>query len=70
MRWNAIDWIAFVLIVIGGINWGLVGFFRYDLVDSLFGTMTGLTRLVYGLVGIAAVWQLVTALARRDARRS
>ena len=46
---------SFLLVVIGALNWGLVGLFGFDLVAFLFGEMTFLTRLVYGLVGLAAL---------------
>lgn len=55
---NIIDWIALVLLVIGGLNWGLIGIFNMNLVSSLFGDMTTLTRIVYGLVGISAVYSV------------
>ena len=50
--------IAYALIIIGALNWGLVGFFKFDLVAALFGDMTALTRLTYALVGLAAVVHL------------
>ena len=46
---------SFILVVVGAINWGLVGLFNFDLVRFLFGEMTFLTRLIYILVGIAGV---------------
>jgi uncharacterized membrane protein YuzA (DUF378 family) len=58
---NAVDWIAMVLLIIGGINWGLVGLFGFDLVAAIFGDMSALSRLVYILVGVAALWCLYTA---------
>ena len=52
-----IDKIALVLSIIGGINWGLVGFFRFDLVAYLFGGQTAsASRVVYALIGLAALW--------------
>ena len=51
-----IDKIALVLIIIGAINWGLIGFFEFDLVKTLFGDMTVLSRIIYGLVGISGLW--------------
>ncbi|MDS0524730.1 DUF378 domain-containing protein [Clostridium sp. SHJSY1] len=48
--------IAFILVLIGAINWALVGFFKFDLVAILFGEMTMLSRLIYGLVGIAGLY--------------
>jgi uncharacterized membrane protein YuzA (DUF378 family) len=53
---KAIYTTALVLIVIGGINWGLVGFFDYNLVDSLFGMGSVLARVVYALVGLGALY--------------
>ncbi len=53
---NAWDWIALVLTIIGGLNWGLVGFFKYNLVDSIFGTMSDVSRIIYALVGLAAIY--------------
>lgn len=61
------DIVAAVLLVVGGLNWGLVGFFNFDLVGALFGAGSPLARIVYGLVGIAALYQIVTirAIQRR-----
>lgn len=48
--------IALVLVIIGAINWGLIGFFTFDLVASLFGGQTaGLSRIIYALVGLAGL---------------
>jgi len=52
---KTINVIALILLIIGGLNWGLVGFFNIDIVAMIFGSMTMLARLVYALVGIAAV---------------
>ena len=61
------DIVAAVLLVVGGLNWGLVGFLNFDLVAAFFGAGSSLTRSVYGLVGIAAIYQIVTirAIQRR-----
>jgi len=53
---NGLDWVALVLVIVGGLNWGLVGLFRFDLVAKIFGEMSVLSRIVYGLVGLAAVY--------------
>ena len=58
---NVVDWIAMALLIVGGINWGLVGAFDLDLVAAIFGDMSGLSRLVYVLVGLSALWCLYTA---------
>jgi len=48
--------LAFILLIVGGLNWGLVGFFGFDLVAALFGILTPLSRLIYDLVGLSAIW--------------
>ena len=51
------DRIALVLAIIGGLNWGMVGLFRFDLVAYLFGGQTAtVSRVIYTLVGLAAIW--------------
>ncbi|MDQ3289232.1 MAG: DUF378 domain-containing protein [Pseudomonadota bacterium] len=55
--------VTLVLVIIGGINWGLVGFFGVDLVAALFGGQDALlSRIVYGLVGLSALWQIMPLL--------
>ena len=51
-----IDKIALALIIIGAINWGLIGLFNFDLVAAIFGDMTVLARIVYSLVGVSGLW--------------
>ena len=51
---KALNPIALILIIVGGLNWGLVGLFKFDLVAAIFGDMSVLSRIVYVLVGIAA----------------
>ena len=59
MRIRAFDWIALTLIIIGAINWGLIGFFQFDLIAMLFGGMSSwLSRIIYALVGIAGLYSL------------
>ena len=53
---KVIDKIALVLIIIGAINWGLMGFFKFDLVAAIFGEMSALSRIVYALVGVSGLW--------------
>jgi len=61
-----LDTIALILMIVGCLNWGLVGLFRFDLVATLFGGMTTLlARIVYSLVGLAGIWG-ITMLFRRD----
>ncbi len=58
---SGLDWTAFVLMVIGGINWGLVGLFGFDLVATIFGDASTVSRIVYVLVGLSAVYMLMMA---------
>ena len=57
---NAVDWIAMVLLIVGGINWGLIGLFEFNLVAAIFGEMTVPARIVYSLVGLSALWCIYT----------
>ncbi len=61
MKLNAADWLALVLVIVGGLNWGLVGAFEFNLVDTLLGDMSALSRIVYVLVGLSAVYLIFTA---------
>ncbi len=64
------DILALILVIIGAVNWGLVGFARFDLVAWIFGGQTaGVSRVVYALVGLAGLW-CITLLIRRIARGS
>lgn len=58
MKMSGMDWVVWILLFIGGLNWGLVGAFDYNLVDSIFGTDSTLRMIVYILVGLAALWSL------------
>ena len=53
---NLLDWLVIVVLVIGGLNWGLIGLFGFDLVATIFGKMSLLSRLVYVVVGLSAVY--------------
>ncbi|HOZ56016.1 MAG: hypothetical protein BWY51_00055 [Parcubacteria group bacterium ADurb.Bin316] len=59
---NVFDWTALVLVIVGALNWGLVGIFKFDLVAALFGDMSILSRTVYALVGVAAIYLAVIAM--------
>jgi uncharacterized membrane protein YuzA (DUF378 family) len=62
-----LDKIALVLAIIGGLNWGSIGIFRFDLVAWLFGGQTAMiSRIVYALVGLAAIW-CISLLFREEA---
>ena len=51
-----VDKIALALIIIGAINWGLIAVFNFNLVAAIFGDMTLLARIIYGLVGLSGLW--------------
>lgn len=63
MKMNGMDWLVWILLFVGGLNWGLIGFFDYDLVGAIFGDGT-FTRVVYGLVGLAALWSLISMFTK------
>jgi uncharacterized protein len=65
---RAINTITLVLLIVGGLNWGLVGLFDFDLVATLFGEMSPLSRIVYVLVGASALYQILP-LFRGDENR-
>lgn len=65
---SVIDWISRILVIIGGLNWGLIAVSKYDLVASIFGTNTMASRFVYGLVGLAALYELIRLAFREPAR--
>jgi uncharacterized membrane protein YuzA (DUF378 family) len=66
-RLNVFDWIAFALVIAGGLYWGLIGFLNFDILVVIFGETAAVSRIVYGLVGIAAIYLLfsVRMFARR-----
>lgn len=66
-KMKILDWVAISLLIIGGINWGLFGLFKIDLVKLLFGSMTLFARVIYSLVGLSAVYSIYSLfkLAKR-----
>ncbi|MGC2639078.1 MAG: DUF378 domain-containing protein [Acidobacteriaceae bacterium] len=56
---KALDILAAVLLIVGGLNWGLFGSMHFDLVATLLGSFSAISRVVYVLVGLAAVYQAV-----------
>ena len=62
---RAVNLITLVLLIVGGLNWGLVGLFNFDLVVAIFGEMSAFSRLVYVLVGLSAIVQ-IAVVARAD----
>lgn len=64
---SSMDTIALILIVIGALNWGLVGIFQFDLVAAIFGGMSGVvSRIIYTLVGLAGIWGITMLFRRRN----
>lgn len=67
---GSLHWIALVLVIIGAINWGLVGLFQFDLVAALFGGQAApLSRLIYILVGLAGIVVAFTSAVVTAPRR-
>lgn len=58
MNTKGLDYAALAVTVIGAVNWGLIALFRFDLVAFLFGNMSWLSRIVYGLVGLCGLYLL------------
>lgn len=69
MRLSFVDNLAYILTVVGGLNWGLVGFFDYNLVDEIFGVGSTASRVVYAVVGLSAVYLIYTFAKLTAARR-
>ena len=57
MKMSTLDWVTFVLVMIGGLNWGFVGFFDFNLVEAILGTGL-ITTIVYALVGLSSLWMI------------
>lgn len=51
--------LAWILVIIGAINWGLVGFFNWNLVDAIFGVGSVVSRIIYAIVGLAGLWSIM-----------
>ena len=66
MEKTTLDWIALILLLVGGLNWGLVGLFNFNLVDAIFGFMPFLVTIIYVLVGLAALYTIYFLTNRRD----
>lgn len=54
---------SYALVIVGAVNWGLVGLFGFNLVSAIFGTWPGVERFVYILVGLAAIWEAMTHMS-------
>lgn len=58
-RFNGADLVALILLVIGGLNWGLIGLLGFNLVDAIFGTGSLIAQIIYIIVGLAALYTLM-----------
>lgn len=58
MKKSGLDWIALILLIIGGLNWLLVGLLKFDLVETIFGSIPVLRDIIYVVVGIAALYTI------------
>lgn len=63
---RAVNVITLVLLIVGGLNWGLVGLFDFNLVAALFGEQSLFSRIVYILVGASAIWQIIPLMRGRE----
>jgi uncharacterized protein len=69
-RYNALDWLAGTLVIVGAVNWGLVGIFQFDLVAALFGgPSAALSRIIYTLVGLSALYAIYSLSKAGPAER-
>jgi hypothetical protein len=62
MKMNIIDWVVFALVIIGTINWGIIGIFEFDPIALIFGPMTVPSRIIYSLIGLSIIYTLIRAL--------
>jgi uncharacterized membrane protein YuzA (DUF378 family) len=69
MKMNALDKVALLLLIIGGFNWGLVGWFEYNLVDEIFGVGSAMSRVIYSLVGFASLYCIYTLIKMSSSRK-
>lgn len=53
---RVIHWIALILVIVGALNWGMVGFFNINIVDAIFGRGSAIARIIYALVGLSGLW--------------
>jgi len=58
--------IAVVLVIVGGLNWGLVGLLEWNLVEAIFGISTVITKIIYDLVGLSAIYMVYTSMSKGE----
>lgn len=62
-KYTVLDYVCIILVIIGGINWGLVGFFDYNVIQALFSKVPAIERVIYAIVGLASLY-LIYFLAK------
>ena len=62
LKLNKGGWMALIVLMVGGLNWGLIGLFDFNLVAAMFGDMTRLSRIIYSLVGLATLYTIFESL--------
>lgn len=60
-----VKWVAVILIIVGALNWGLVGAFNFNLVTTLFGDTTMITRVIYMLIGLAGLYKIFMVATKK-----
>ena len=65
---KALDYTVLILVIIGAINWGLIGFFDFNLVASIFGGMSWISRIIYGLVGLCGLYLISFYMQNNNVR--
>ena len=60
---STLDWVSLILVIIGALNWGLIGLFDFNLVSTIFGEMTAITRIIYTLAGLGGLY-LIAAVPK------
>ena len=63
---KTLDKIALALVIIGAINWGLIGFAEFNLVDAIFGAMSTMSRIIYALVGLSGLYCIKILFDRHE----
>ncbi len=67
---NTLKTLALILVIIGGLNWGLIGFMNFNLVTAIFGSATMLTKIIYDLVGLAAIYLAFISFAGKKPKEN
>ena len=65
MKLKSLDWVAWVLVIVGAVNWGFIGLVNLNLVQTVFGVGTALTQFVYILVGLGGLYMIWIALSKK-----